>query len=645
MKKIYITSEIKEVHGGLTASLLNKVRILSTEKRMESIILTFNFDPNYPSIIKNIKDKYGLNDQVSIININQYFQSQYANKLAEKEVYDMNISMYDRCFENNNGQLEFYSEGILQMKRKIKDGIIIEDEFFNETSNLIKKNIYDNHGCLSMTSHYCPPNNNVSQQIIYRQDGKAILSRVFDTTKKTIKAVQYFPENGEVKKFSDFNSFKRYFILNEMVKKEDVILVVEARGQDAMVMEINEPYVRKVYMTHSIHIRPETDIIRAGNRVVLNNLNNIDGVVFLTHKQKRDVIKRFGNRSNYYVIPHSINITNNQLTTKKTNVVTMLSRLHEEKRISDAIRAFEIVVKKIPDAILNIYGDGAEKNKLNYLISELNLKEHVYLLGHTDKPAEVLNSAKCSVLTSSYEGFGMVIQESLAQGTPVVAYDIKYGPSDMIEHDKTGYLASNGNISEIAEGIIKILSLSDEKYQVMQKRAQNSMLAFSSEKFTEKWCDLFENIENKNRVNIEEVTFKLTKVISEKNCAKIQIQTMVIGNKTKIDVEKIKFTSKFYLRSTLDNKETSEFINIPMRILKSNGNSVLIECSIDFSSFNINEIYDLFISAQYKTFYLEKRVGNNHNENLILENKKRFFKTFIPYFTHPYNNLSFKYGK
>ena len=107
-------------------------------------------------------------------------------------------------------------------------------------------------------------------------------------------------------------------------------------------------------MTHSIHIRPNTNIIRVGNRVVLNNLNEIDALVVLTQKQKNDIINQFGSRDNYYVIPHSINVTDKVLE-KEKNKVVIISRLHKEKRIDHSIKAFKNVVMKIPNAKLYIW--------------------------------------------------------------------------------------------------------------------------------------------------------------------------------------------------------------------------------------------------------------------------------------------------
>src|SRR5699024_2251740 len=167
----------------------------------------------------------------------------------------------------------------------------------------------------------------------------------------------------------------------------------------------------------------------------LSNLNHIYALVLLTEKQRDDIIRRFGHRNNYYVIPHSINLTN-IVKSKENNKVVIISRLHEEKRIDHSIKSFKEVVNKIPYAKLYIYGKDKDKAKLKSLINELKLENNIKLKVYTDESNLVLQSSDCSLLTSKYEGFAISIQESIAAGTPKISYNIKYGPSDMIEHDK-----------------------------------------------------------------------------------------------------------------------------------------------------------------------------------------------------------------
>ncbi len=355
MNIIYITSRLDKNHGGLTASLLNKTRILEENNKIGSKILSFHLDPNYNNVISDIKERYNLNENIKLININEFYRG---NSDREEKKYYLNLESYTEV-KIDKFNFEYYKEGIKYNEVKYNEKNICEVRFFNETNELYRKDVIDSQGFLYYTSYYL--NNFLSRQIHYRKDGSIYLTREFDAKngKDTIKSIVLFLESNIVKRFKNFDEFKKYFIL-EFIVSPITYLVGEARGLDSVILSINDSRVRKIFMTHSIHIRPDTDIIRAGNRPVLNNLNNIDSLVVLTEKQKNDIEKRFGKRDNYFVIPHSIDKKYINIDTEENKVV-IVSRLHEEKNIDHAIRAFKKVVSKVPNAKLHIYGDDLKR--------------------------------------------------------------------------------------------------------------------------------------------------------------------------------------------------------------------------------------------------------------------------------------------
>lgn len=409
----------------------------------------------------------------------------------------------------------------------------------------------------------------------------------------------------------------------------------EARGQDTAVLEIDNPEVKKIFMTHSIHIRPGTDIIRAGNRPVLNNLNAVDALVVLTNKQKNDIINRFGYRNNYYVIPHSIELPDIKRD-KENNKVVIVSRLHSEKRLEHCVKAFQNVVKAIPDATLQIYGDGDEKAKLQKLITELHLTENVKLEGFSRNVNEILQSAECSLNTSYYEGFSLSIQESLANGTPAIAYDIKYGPSDMIDDDKNGFLIEEGNIDKLSKTIIKYLSKSREQKRQYSNRALEKAKLYSNKEFSDNWIDLFEDLKEDSITLSPSV--KLEKLMSS-NLNKLNYK---INLSVKLDSLKNiepKFKAIFYHRSTLGDLERKSFDTVIPKVTSSKEGLYTLQLNFDAKKFKKKEIYDLSLSIQYESQYFEIRVGNNREKIDIntLNHKK-----CKPYFTQNYDNLSFQ---
>lgn len=630
MNTIFITSRLDKDHGGLTASLLNKARILHDYKGIKSKILSFHADQNFSNLKNEIKNRYSLENKAKILNINDYYRNRGLQ--SSKTKYSIDTSKLIPVSINGNVK-EFYKNGIKILEIIYANGSIKEVKHFAENSLCIKKDIIDKEGYLYWTSHYY--NNNLSRQIFFRKDGIAFQTREYESTnnKNSIKNIVLF--DNSVVRFNSFDNFKKYFI-EEFITENPTYLIGEARGQDSVIMNIQDNRVRKVFMIHSIHMRPDTDIIRTGNKMVLNNLNEIDALILLTEKQKEDITNQFGGRNNYYVIPHSIEIPN--LTEiKDNNNIVIISRLHEEKRLDHAIKAFQKVVKEKPEAQLFIYGDGEQKGVLQNLINELRLKESVKLMGYANNTYEILQNATCSLLTSKYEGFALVIQESIANGTPVIAYDIKYGPSDMIESGKNGFLVEEGNIDKLATSIIKYLNTSKKEKQNFSELSIEKAQLFSNERFATSWVTLFEKLKlPKVKIKPNVKLKKIDRKFMSKNNFKIEVEVKINNHKNSITPV---FWGTFYNRSTLNNDGVKKRKQVEGIIKERKDDLYQIEFLFKSNEYEVNDIYDVFLSMKYDSYYFDLRVGNQRSP-INIENYKT--KKVIPYFTNKYDNLSFK---
>ncbi|MGM7691669.1 glycosyltransferase [Staphylococcus saprophyticus] len=283
-----------------------------------------------------------------------------------------------------------------------------------------------------------------------------------------------------------------------------------------------------------------------------------------------------------------------------------------------------------------IYGDGEQKSILQNLIKELNLENNVKLMGYTEKAREIFGTADCSLLTSEYEGFALSIQESIASGTPVIAYDIKYGPSDMIEDRVNGYLVENENINALANSIVNYLQKSEKEKKKFSNMALEKAMNFSHNRFANSWIKLFDDVEIKE--NYKEPKVKLVNVENSKvSKNRFNIFIKVILDK-KIEGNP-KINAKFYLRSTLDSENDTKIEHEAVKIIQQHDNSFLIRTIFDAKRYEKNEIYDLSLEIQYLSKYYELRVGNIRDE---IEIDKLINKKVTPYFTNPYGNLSFK---
>lgn len=109
------------------------------------------------------------------------------------------------------------------------------------------------------------------------------------------------------------------------------------------------------------------------------------------------------------------------------------------------------------NARLLIVGEGQERPNLAALIREYRLEERVFLHGYVSDPRPFYARADLFVLSSLAEGFGNVIVEALAEGTPVVATDCPSGPREILENGKFGRLVPPANPAALAEAILDAL--------------------------------------------------------------------------------------------------------------------------------------------------------------------------------------------
>jgi glycosyltransferase involved in cell wall biosynthesis len=101
-----------------------------------------------------------------------------------------------------------------------------------------------------------------------------------------------------------------------------------------------------------------------------------------------------------------------------------------------------------------ILGEGPTREALTNKILRLGLEENVYLTGSVDQPINLIKEADTFILSSKFEGFGLVIVEALAAGTTIVSTDCESGPAEILLDGKYGYLAPIDSPNEFAETIL-----------------------------------------------------------------------------------------------------------------------------------------------------------------------------------------------
>lgn len=133
-----------------------------------------------------------------------------------------------------------------------------------------------------------------------------------------------------------------------------------------------------------------------------------------------------------------------------------VGRLHRQKGFDVLIRALAML--KNPKVRLIVLGEGAERDALGGLAAELGVAERVSFAGFVDDPYTWLARADLFVLSSRWEGFGHVIVEAMAAGTPVVATNCPHGPGDIIDDGKNGRLVPPEDATALAAAIDDLIA-------------------------------------------------------------------------------------------------------------------------------------------------------------------------------------------
>jgi len=288
-------------------------------------------------------------------------------------------------------------------------------------------------------------------------------------------------------------------------RAEDAVFLSEARAYDRHVAVVN-PYLppgglRTIATVHSNHLRaPYADVhsVTTYNDWALSHARDFGALVVLTQRQRDDVLTHYGPSPTVVTIGHPVAPSPRprlrtllHAAVARPPRIVGVTRLAQVKRLDHVLRAFKAVRRSVPEARLEIWGSGPEEAALNGLAGRLKLKK-VRFAGRTADPLAAFRRGQVSVSTSLTEGFGMSTLESLSAGTPVVAYDYRYGPGDLLADGRNGYLVPDGDVDELARRLVDVLSR-PRRARVMGAWASTVRLTRSRRRWLKRWVAVIDS--------------------------------------------------------------------------------------------------------------------------------------------------------
>ena len=147
------------------------------------------------------------------------------------------------------------------------------------------------------------------------------------------------------------------------------------------------------------------------------------------------------------------------------NLILCIGELLPNKNQAMAVRMMPRILEELPDTVLLLAGNGPEKDKLEQLIGQLGLRDHVKLLGYCTCLEQYQRIADVLVACSHREGLPLNLVEAMLTENPVVATKNR-GHCELVSHGETGFLVDRNDACAMAECVLALLRAPEERHRM-----------------------------------------------------------------------------------------------------------------------------------------------------------------------------------
>lgn len=213
-----------------------------------------------------------------------------------------------------------------------------------------------------------------------------------------------------------------------------------------------------------------------------------DKFIVLTHQNKSE-----WKGKNIQVIPNPLSFYPNESSVVTNKKVIAVGKQSHQKGFDRLLRSWKIVHEKHPDWTLDVYGKKDPSMQLEAQARELKIENSAQFHDPEKNITSKYLESSIYLLSSRFEGFGMVLIEAMACGVPCVSFDCPFGPSDIIQHNEDGIIVENNNEIVFADAICTLIE-NDELRRKMGTLAKQNVKRFLPEQIMPQWDKLFKSL-------------------------------------------------------------------------------------------------------------------------------------------------------
>ncbi|WP_161530836.1 glycosyltransferase family 4 protein [Riemerella anatipestifer] len=323
----------------------------------------------------------------------------------------------------------------------------------------------------------------------------------FDTLDPT-RDLKNFPSAERKKLYKNFMATYRKKVEDYLYHNPTDIAISMYFGAEHKFLPLIKDGSKKVMEYHfHFDITPFSKILKSGwslqnlkakilTKLFQRTLNKFDKIVVLTEEDEKAWSHYFDNVTN---IPNPITIE--PITTDyKTKKVLAVGRFTYQKGFNYLIDAWAIAGKKFPDWQLDLYGHGDLEEELRSQIKKLGLEQSINIFPPSKSINEVYAQYSVFALSSRFEGFPLVLIESIASGLVPVAFACKNGPKQMLGDNKLkDFLVEPNDVETFAEKLSKLME-SEVLRKEMSEEALRVSKRYEMSNIMKKWEGLFNSL-------------------------------------------------------------------------------------------------------------------------------------------------------
>lgn len=281
--------------------------------------------------------------------------------------------------------------------------------------------------------------------------------------------------------------------LDRLTAGERAFLLVDSKAMARFAAGYRRRHVVVLHIVHGSHLTDDGSAVRPSRAEVFDRLGDFDAVVFCTDRQKRDARRLVGRMPLLAAVPHAVRVSSVDTDAPRTGAA-VIARLEPIKRVEDAIAAIRRARADAPGLTLDLYGDGPAGDTLRALAGD---DDGIRFHGFDPHARDALRSRSILLLTSRSEAFSLVVAEAMAAGCLPIAYDVPYGPRELIVDGQTGWLIAPGDVAALTDAVVRATSIDASEAARMRRRGVERARAYGEDAVLERWAVVLRRAERR----------------------------------------------------------------------------------------------------------------------------------------------------